>query len=293
MATNNQNNRIGSFAAINGGVIEGCSANVKLRGCPNGAGFVFGNSGVVKNSVSLKLGSGKGVTGFYKRNTGTVNACAYLANPHKRQIDRNGNVLVKTGNPECFLPTGLPSDQVYHKLGLQNLWKNARGKNGFILEPDKLRNKTVLFGAKDRIVSIRTQADLVRIIKTINSGDRAAASANYLLEANLNMHGAKLEPIGLSEALPFSGNFDGNGKTTLDEQYVAYKIYEETIKEENDSSLSYHKPAKYSYTNNNTTNNKGTKGGTIIAVVAVIISLFLLFAKCSSTKRVLDEHLLF
>ena len=47
-------------------------------------------------------------------------------------------------------------------------------------------------------------------------------------------------------------DFDGNGKTTLDEQYVAYKIYEETIKEENDSSLSYHKPAKYSYTNNNT-----------------------------------------
>lgn len=68
-------------------------------------------------------------------------------------------------------------------------------------------------------------------------------------------------------------DFDGNGKTTLDEQYVAYKIYEETIKEENDSSLSYHKPAKYSYTNNNTTNSKGTKGGTIIAVVAVIISL--------------------
>ena len=30
-------------------------------------------------------------------------------------------------------------------------------------------------------------------------------------------------------------DFDGNGKTTLDEQYVAYKIYEETIKEENDS----------------------------------------------------------
>ena len=77
------------------------------------------------------------------------------------------------------------------------------------------------------------------------------------------------------------------------DRYVAYKIYEETIKEENDSSLSYHKPAKYSYTNNNTTNSKGTNGGTIIAVVAVIIALFLLFAKCSSTKRVLDEHLLF
>ncbi len=88
-------------------------------------------------------------------------------------------------------------------------------------------------------------------------------------------------------------DFDGNGKTTLYEQYVAYKIYEKTTKEENNFSSSYHKPAKYSYTNNNSTNSKGTKGGTIIAVVAVIISLFLLFAKCSSTKRVLDEHLLF
>ena len=88
-------------------------------------------------------------------------------------------------------------------------------------------------------------------------------------------------------------DFDGNGKTTLYEQYVAYKIYEKTTKEENNFSSSYHKPAKYSYTNNNSTNSKGTKGGTIIAVVAVIISLLLLFAKCSSTKRVLDEHLFF
>ena len=65
-------------------------------------------------------------------------------------------------------------------------------------------------------------------------------------------------------------DFDGNGKTTLDEQYVAYKIYEETTKEENDFSSSYHKPAKYSYTNNNSTNSKGSKTGSMIAVVAVI-----------------------
>lgn len=64
MANNNQNKRVGSFAAINGGVIEGCSANVQLSGCPNGAGFVFGNSGVVKNSVAMRVGRGKGVTGF-------------------------------------------------------------------------------------------------------------------------------------------------------------------------------------------------------------------------------------
>ena len=131
MANNNQNKRVGSFAAINGGVIEGCSANVQLSGCPNGAGFVFGNSGVVKNSVAMRVGRGKGVTGFYKRNTGTINSCGYLADPKKRRIDRSGNVTVATGNPECFMPKGTPSDQLYHKLGLQNLWKNERTKRGF------------------------------------------------------------------------------------------------------------------------------------------------------------------
>lgn len=213
MATNNRNDRVGSFAAVNGGVIEGCSANVKLGGCKGGAGFVFGNSGVVKNSISMRLGKGKGVTGFYKRNTGTVDSCGYLANPRKRHIDRNGNISVSNGNPECFLPTGLPSDQIYHKLGLQNLWKNARTKRGFVLEPDRFRNRAAVLGPRDHVTPIRTPAELVRIITAINSGDRAAASASYSLEANLNMHGAKLEPIGLSESLPFSGIFDGNGKT--------------------------------------------------------------------------------
>ena len=79
-------------------------------------------------------------------------------------------------------------------------------------------------------------------------------------------------------------DFDGNGKTTLDEQYVAYKIYEETTKEENNSKSSYHKPVKYNYTNNSPTNSKGTKTGNMIAIVAVIISLLLLFAKCSSNS---------
>lgn len=213
MANNNQNKRIGSFAAINGGVIEGCSANVQLSGCPNGAGFVFGNSGVVKNSVAMRVGRGKGVTGFYKRNTGTINSCGYLADPKKRRIDRSGNVTVATGNPECFMPKGTPSDQLYHKLGLQNLWKNERTKRGFVLEPDRFRNRAVLFGTQDRVIPIKTAADLTRIITAVNSGDRAAASANYILEASINMRGAKLEPIGLSEALPFSGCFDGNGKT--------------------------------------------------------------------------------
>ena len=213
MANNNQNKRVGSFAAINGGVIEGCSANVQLSGCPNGAGFVFGNSGVVKNSVAMRVGRGKGVTGFYKRNTGTINSCGYLADPKKRRIDRSGNVTVATGNPECFMPKGTPSDQLYHKLGLQNLWKNERTKRGFVLEPDRFRNRAVLFGAQERVIPIKTAADLTRIITAVNSGDRAAASANYMLEASINMRGAKLEPIGLSEALPFSGCFDGNGKT--------------------------------------------------------------------------------
>ncbi len=213
MASNNSNSRVGSFVAVNGGVIEGCSANVKLSGCPNSASFVFGNSGVVKNSFSMRVGRGKGVAGFYKRNTGSVNACGYLADPRTRRIDRSGNVTVDAGNPECFMPKGIPSNRIYEKLGLQNLWNNKPTKRGFVLEPDRFRNRAVLFDARDRVIPIRTAADLLRIISAINSGDRAAASAKYRLEASINMRGAKLEPIGLSEAIPFSGMFDGNGRT--------------------------------------------------------------------------------
>ena len=50
-------------------------------------------------------------------------------------------------------------------------------------------------------------------MEKINSGDRKAASASYRLVSDINMKGSKLQPIGISESLPFSGVFDGNGMT--------------------------------------------------------------------------------
>ena len=54
-------------------------------------------------------------------------------------------------------------------------------------------------------------------------------------------------------------DFDGNGKTTLDEQYLAYKIFEETTKEEkknNDSDSFSYKPNSYNRKPIKTTNPK-------------------------------------
>lgn len=79
-------------------------------------------------------------------------------------------------------------------------------------------------------------------------------------------------------------DFDGNGKTTLDEQYVAYKIYEETTKEQNNNSISsYHKPIKSRNTSNAPISEKDRRIGNIIGAIAVIVSLILIFAKCSSS----------
>ena len=46
---------------------------------------------------------------------------------------------------------------------------------------------------------------LEEVMEKINSGDRKAASASYRLVSDINMKGSKLQPIGISESLPFSG----------------------------------------------------------------------------------------
>ena len=62
-------------------------------------------------------------------------------------------------------------------------------------------------------IRIETADDLKHMIEAVNSGDRNAADAHYVLAGNINMKGAKLTPMGDSESYPFSGIFDGSGYT--------------------------------------------------------------------------------
>lgn len=209
----NQNGRVASFIAVNKGTVEGCAANVQFRTKTDGAGFVFENQGAIKNSVSVRCVKGKRGKGFYYRNTGNISASAYLAGECAKRTDQGGQVQYVAGNPELYLSSATEPEQIYRHLGLADLWENADPSGNFSLEPDRNANHVTLFSDDSKVIPIDTPEDLKRMIEAINAGDQDAAAASYRLTADLHMKGATLAPIGLSESHPFTGAFDGNGKT--------------------------------------------------------------------------------
>lgn len=211
-----QNGRVASFIAVNKGTVEGCVANVQFRTKSAGAGFVFENQGTIKRSVSLRCIKGKSGKGFYQRNVGQISDCAYLADESAKTTDKDGNVVYTAGNPELYLSSATEPEGIYRRLDLENVWNCAEGSENISLEPDINANHTELFPDENGIIPIDTPDDLKRVIGAINSGDRDAAAASYRLTSDLNMRGATISPMGLSESHPFTGAFDGNGKSITD-----------------------------------------------------------------------------
>lgn len=211
-----QNGRVASFAAVNKGTIEGCVANVQFRTKSAGAGFVFENQGAIEKSVSLRCIKGKNGKGFYQRNVGRISNCAYLADESVKTTDKDGNILYTVGNPELYLSSSTGSEEIYRSLNFESVWNRAEGSKDISLEPDLTANHMTLFSDESNVIPIDTPDDLKRMIEAINSGDKDAASANYRLTSDLHMRGATLAPIGLSESHPFTGVFDGNGKSITD-----------------------------------------------------------------------------
>jgi len=208
-----QAGRTGSFIAVNSGTVEGCIADVSFSSKNGGAGFVYENSAKISNSASVRCIKGKQAKGFYVRNSGSITASVYIADPKARKVGENGKESFSFGNPECYIPGNTPPEEIMKKLGLDRMWKSSEGAGkGFA--PDISANRYEIPCPDDgKVIRIETAEDLKNMIESVNSGDRDAAKAHYLLVNDLNMKGAHLEPIGVSENFPFSGKFDGNGKT--------------------------------------------------------------------------------
>ena len=206
-----QNGRVAGFVAVNKGTVEGCATNVLFREKSGGAGFVFENQGKINSSVAIRCVKGKNGKGFYYRNAGTIGNSAYLAPDNMRMAGSNGQILYRAGNPELFLSSATSPELVYRRLALEKVWEKPARSNPFALEPDIATNHVRLLPAGKNVTTISTPAELQQVIAAVNAGDRDAASANYRLVGDLNMKGASLAPLGLSESRPFTGTFDGNG----------------------------------------------------------------------------------
>ncbi len=205
-----QNGRIGSFLSLNNGIVEGCVADISFAAKTGGAGFVYENNAKICGSASVKCIKGKLAKGFYVRNGGTITASGYIASPSARKFDKEGREAYAFGNEEQYISADTTADDICLRLELDRLWKNAGGSD-FV--PNMEANRQELAASDAQVIRIKTADDLKNMIEAVNSGDKNAACAHYVLMGNINMKGAKLDPIGDSESYPFSGTFDGNGYT--------------------------------------------------------------------------------
>lgn len=210
MSQYSQNGRTGSFLAVNNGTIEGCIADIAFS-CKNiSAGFVYENNAQIVSSASVKCIKGKSAKGFYVRNGGTITASGYIAGKGALKIGKDGKRVYVFGNEEQFIAGDTPTESIRLRLELDKLRRGTEGK-GFV--PDMKANRKELPVTDSPAIRIETADDLKMMIESVNSGDKKAAGAHYILAGNINMKGAKLKPIGDCESYPFSGTFDGNGYT--------------------------------------------------------------------------------
>ena len=204
-----QTGRTGSFLAVNNGTVENCIANIRFAAKNGGAGFVYENNARIFGSASIRCVKGKTAKGFYVRNGGSINASGYLAGKGARVLGKDGKEEYLFGNPELYIPDDTPTEELQKRLSL----KTAKEGSDAGLIPEIGENMAELPEGADGVIRIETADDLKALAERINSGDRKAAGAHYVLARDLNMRGAVLKPLGESDSYPFTGTFDGNGKT--------------------------------------------------------------------------------
>ena len=203
MKTASYLSRVGGFVSINTGSIRDCYTDAKVKYENNAAGFVFENTGGIARSVSKGQTSGReNIAGFCCRNKGTIANAGWLCS-------------AETSGKTSYLDAALEiayekAEALKDKLGLGAAWRALDGE-GERLELDEQVN-TYLFDAEGTsVIGIGSAEELERLALDIAAGDEAAASAHYRLVCDINLHGKKWLPLGLSDAAPFTGIFDGGG----------------------------------------------------------------------------------
>jgi len=197
--------RIGGFVSVNAGIIEDCYTDAKIKYEKNASGFVFENTGEIASSIAQGKTTGKeNIAGFCCRNKGTITNSGWLSS-------------VKTSDKNAYPDAALIIEyekiaDVREKLGLGKAWRvpEADAKRLVLDEKANLYSFDVKEGDVP-VIEIGSARALEELALKIANGDEEAAAAHYRLSCDINLHGRKWLPIGLSDMAPFTGVFDGAG----------------------------------------------------------------------------------
>ena len=198
-------NRTGGFVSSNIGIIQDCYTDAKVKHSCNVSGFAFENTGEIEHSIAKSRTYGKeNVAGFCFRNKGSIKESGWLLKEGESRTPSYSDAALAVEYKNVL--------DVVAKLKLGNAWKTPGSESG----PLELNEGGNMYSfaeeAKENsIVKIGNAAELAAVAERIANGDTDAAKAYYLLTADINLHGQKWLPIGLTDTTPFTGIFDGGG----------------------------------------------------------------------------------
>ena len=207
---------IGGVVGYNSGTVENCYNTGNISGNRYVGGVVGNNySGIVENCYNIGKVSGTGVGGVVGGNySGTVTNCYFLQDTAEKGIGVNeGNdsadaTVVNDLNELC---KALESDTTtwttspFYKHPV--LKANPEGGDGTAAHPYEIKTAAQLETFRDLVNGANNQtADPDAHAKLMNNIDLSSVCGESLND------GTSWTPIGTSSK-PYSGTFDGNGKT--------------------------------------------------------------------------------
>lgn len=199
---NNKKNQsiVGGLTAVNAGKIKDCYSLTNINGSGLCGGLLASNTDHVENSYYFgKIFKKDEDSKLYGENSGNILGSFVIIS------DSYANYSLEENEYSCIL------SDVYDRIidsgwNLNNIWKALRGK----IPSFKEENWWADFPYDEEPIHIYTPEQLIQIANQIESGDKQAASAVYILDSDIDFNGKKWTPLG-TDIVPFTGILDGNG----------------------------------------------------------------------------------
>ena len=200
LSNQKQQNVMGGFVAVNAGKIVDCYSTTSVKGRGLLGGFTASNTESVEKSYCLGKVSGKGKKGrLFGQNTGDISeGFAIVSDSFVNKDPDNDSYYCKESELSQRLKDG--------NWNMEEIWTLSDSEYPKFQEDFWWAELSY----DSEAIHISTAKELNEIAAKIESGDKQAASAVYVLDNDIDLKGKKWTPIG-SDILPFTGIMNGNG----------------------------------------------------------------------------------
>ncbi len=199
------------FAGINSGTIKNCYADMKTKSKINTSAFCYENEGDILTSWASYDSKNKKLSNFCDSDKGNIESCFCMVDKSE-STPKEGAEVSGIGEDGKFSVLSLASDQLREKfleesgIDMQKIWTISSGKVLFKKKGLKIANQK-----KELFTPISSSEELFKFVQGVNNGEEEFTKGKFILTKNIDLKGAKWNPIGMNNRVAFEGIFDGDG----------------------------------------------------------------------------------